>query len=302
MSHKDADARLPKPERRRFLTAAVATGATGILPHASATQAQNDRTPSTRSVISPSARLAAAETGAVSAGPATSGPFASDFMTDVIKSLDIDYVTANPASSLRGLHESLINYGSDVRPKFLTCTHEEASVAIAHGYFKIAGKPLLVLCHGVVGLQHACMAIYNAWCDRVPVVVISGNDLDASKRPPGVPTLHSVQDGNALVRDFTKWDDTPVSLQHFAQSLVRGFKIATTPPYWSVAILLDTVLHVYLVRYPSGLFFPKFILTSPPQGDLGSVREAARLLAIAELSLFVAFFVSRMADVIRLVV
>ena len=186
MNREEADAPLPKPERRRFLAAAVATGATSILPPASAAPAQNDRTLAAQSVSPPSAQVAAAEAGAVAAGSATSGPFASDFMTDVIKSLDIDYVTANPASSLRGLHESLINYGSDVRPKFLTCTHEEASVAIAHGYFKIAGKPLLVLCHGVVGLQHACMAIYNAWCDRVPVVVISGNDLDASLRRIGV--------------------------------------------------------------------------------------------------------------------
>src|SRR5215472_9740721 len=99
----------------------------------------------------------------------------------------------------------------------------------AHGYFKAAGKPLLTLCHGTVGLQHAAMAIYNAWCDRVPVIVVGGTDLDAAHRPPGVPTVHSAQDINALVRDFTKWDDTPVSLQHFAQSFVRAYKIATTP-------------------------------------------------------------------------
>ena len=108
--------------------------------------------------------------------------------------------------------------------------HEESSVAMAHGYFKVAGKPQMVLCHGTVGLQHATMAIYNAWCDRVPVIVMGGNDLDAAKRPPGVPTFHSAQDINALVRDFTKWDDKPVSLQHFAQSFVRAYKMAMTPP------------------------------------------------------------------------
>ena len=81
------------------------------------------------------------------------------------------------------------------------------------------------------------MAIYNAWCDRVPVIVMGGNDLDAAHRPPGVPTFHSAQDINALVRDFTKWDDTPVSLQHFAQSFVRAYKIAMTPPYGPVMIV-----------------------------------------------------------------
>ena len=164
----------------------------------------------------------------------------SDFMVDVIKSLDIDYLPCNPAQSFRGLHESLINYGRNKKPEFLTCTHEEASVAMAHGYFKIAGKPLLVLCHGTVGLQHAAMAIYNAWCDRVPVIVMGGTDLDASKRPPGVPTFHSAQDINALVRDFTKWDDQPISLPHFAQSFVRAYKLAMTPPHEPVMIALDT--------------------------------------------------------------
>ena len=163
-------------------------------------------------------------------------------MVDVIKSLDIDYVPCNPAQSFRGLHESLINYGGNKKPEFLTCTHEESSVALAHGYFKIAGKPLLVLCHGTVGLQHAAMAIYNAWCDRVPVIVMGGTDLDASKRPPGVPTFHSAQDINALVRDFTKWDDQPVSLQHFAQSFVRAYKLAMTPPHEPVMIALDSGL------------------------------------------------------------
>ena len=160
-------------------------------------------------------------------------------MVDVIKSLDIDYLPCNPAQSFRGLHESLINYGGNKKPEFLTCTHEEASVAMAHGYFKIAGKPLLVLCHGTVGLQHAAMAIYNAWCDRVPVIVMGGTDLDAAKRPPGVPTFHSAQDINALVRDFTKWDDQPVSLPHFAQSFVRAYKLAMTPPHEPVMLALD---------------------------------------------------------------
>ena len=178
----------------------------------------------------PSARVAAAETGAPAAAPAK-GRVGSDFMVDVIKSLDIDYVPSNPASSFRGLHESLLTYGGNKKPEFITCMHEESSIGIAHGYFKISGKPLIALCHGTVGLQHATMAIYNAWCDRVPVIVLGGNDLDAAKRPPGVPTIHAAQDIGSLVRDFTKWDDNPVSLPHFAESFVRAYKIAMTPPH-----------------------------------------------------------------------
>src|SRR6202165_4883313 len=106
----------------------------------------------------------------------------SDFMVDVIKSLDIDYVCANPGSSFRGLHESIINYGGNSNPELITCCHEESSVAMAHGYAKIEGKPLLAVVHGNIGLQHASMAIFNAYADRVPIYIIVGNIADATKR------------------------------------------------------------------------------------------------------------------------
>ena len=227
-------------------------------------------------------------------------------MVDVIKTLDIKYLPSNCASSFRGIHESLINYGNNKMPEFLTCTHEESAVGMAHGYFKIAGKPLLTLCHGTVGLQHASMAIYNAWCDRVPVIVMGGNDLDAAHRPPGVPTFHSAQDINALVRDFTKWDDTPVSLQHFAQSLVRAYKISMTPPYGPVMISLDAGLQQEPVKShgSSGekLYIPKYTPTSPPQGDTSAVREAAKLLANAERPVIVVDRAARTQNGVRLLV
>ena len=196
----------------------------------------------------------------------------------------------------------MINYGGNKKPEFLTCTHEESSVAMAHGYFKIAGKPLLVLCHGTVGLQHAAMAIYNAWCDRVPVIVIGGNDLDAAKRPPGVPTFHSAQDIDALVRDFTKWDDQPVSLQHFAQSFVRAYKLAMTPPHEPVMIALDAGLQEETVRDRAKLTIPRYVPTAPPQGDGNAVREAARLLANAERPVIVADKCARTANGVKLLV
>jgi acetolactate synthase I/II/III large subunit len=174
---------------------------------------------------------------------------------------------------------------------------------MAHGYFKVAGKPLLTLCHGTVGLQHAAMAIYNAWCDRVPVLVVGGNDLDAARRPPGVPTIHSAQDINALVRDFTKWDDTPVSLEHFAQSFVRMYKIATTPPYGQVMMSLDAGLQQEPIRENNAkLYIPRFVSSSPPQGDSGAVREAARLLASAERPVIVVDRAARTPTGIKLLV
>ena len=82
----------------------------------------------------------------------------SDFMVDVIRSLGIEYCAANPGSSFRGIHESIVNYAGNKMPELLTCLHEESSAAMAHGYAKIEGKPMMIMVHGTVGLQHASMA------------------------------------------------------------------------------------------------------------------------------------------------
>jgi acetolactate synthase-1/2/3 large subunit len=136
----------------------------------------------------------------------------------------------------------MINYGNNTKPEILTCTHEEIAVAMAHGYAKMEGKPMSMMCHGVVGLQHAAMALYNAWCDRVPVYVMIGNIVEADKRAPGAEWVHAALDPAALVREFLKWDDQPASLQHFAESAVRAYKIATTPPMGPVLLSLDAEL------------------------------------------------------------
>src|SRR5882757_6986562 len=299
----------PSVSRRKFLSGAAVAGAAvtaqGASPATSfAAPAPNPMEPARLpSALPPSAKVAAAEVGTPQEPKRGNGPAGSDFMVDVIKSLDIEYLPSNPASSFRALHESLINYGGNKKPEFLTCTHEESAVAMGHGYFKASGKPLLTLCHGTVGLQHATMGIYNAWCDRVPVIVVGGNDLDAAHRPPGVPTFHSAQDINSLVRDFTKWDDTPVSLQHYAQSFVRAYKIAMTPPYGPVAISLDAGLQQEPIHENGEkLYIPRYVASAPPQGDTGAVKEAARLLANAQNPVIVADRAARTENGIRLLV
>jgi thiamine pyrophosphate-dependent acetolactate synthase large subunit-like protein len=150
-------------------------------------------------------------------------------MVDVLKSLDFEFIAANPGSSFRALQESFINYGKNSKPEWITCMHEEASVAMGEGYANVEGKPLLVLAHGTVGLQHAAMGIYNAFAGRTPVYIVLGNTLDATERRPGAEWSHSVQDAAAMVRDYTKWDDTPQSLGHFAESAVGA---AFASPSW----------------------------------------------------------------------
>ena len=163
----------------------------------------------------------------------------SDFMTDVLKTVGLQYVAINPAAGFRSLHESLVNYGANKNPEILTCLHEESAAGVAHGYAKAAGKPMGVMLHGTVGLQHGSMALYNAWCDRVPMIVFAGNGIDADTRRPGVEWIHSAQDPVALVREFVKWDDQPASLQHFAESTVRAYKYAMTAPMAPVVVCVD---------------------------------------------------------------
>ena len=214
-------------------------------------------------------------------------------MVDVFKSLQFEYVASNPGSSFRGLHESIINYGGNADPEFITCCHEESAAAIAHGYAKIEGKPMAVLVHSDVGLQHASMAIFNAYCDRVPMYVIVGNTLDATQRRPGVEWDHSVEDAAALVRDFVKWDDLPVSLLHFAESAVRAYKIATTTPTMPVLLVADASLQEDPIAPDAMLRIPKLVTAMPPQGDSESVSAAARLLVAAQNPVIIAGRVAR---------
>jgi len=171
-------------DRRGFLKGA-AVGAAALVATPAAPEAQ-PAPPRTGTPLTSSVQLAA-DTGDVS--PRVSSRIienpGSDFMVDVIKTLGFEYVALNPGSSFEGLHESIINYGNNKSPELLTCCHEESSVAMAHGFAKIEGKPMMAMLHGIIGLQHASMAIYNAYADRVPVYIIVGNWMDGATRANG---------------------------------------------------------------------------------------------------------------------
>jgi len=266
-------------DRRNFLKTAAAGSMATLVANTGAASAQTPPPPRT---MAPMMSKEAETENPRTAEVLTTDRPGSDFMVDVIKSLGIEYICANPGSSFRGLQESVVNYGGNKSPEFVTCCHEESAVGMAHGYAKIEGKPLGVFAHSTVGLQHAAMAIFNAYCDRVPVYIVLGNTLDATKRRPGVEWDHSVEDAAAMVRDYTKWDDLPISLTHFAESAVRAYKIAMTPPCMPVLLVADAELQENPLGENSGLRIPKLTLPAPPQGDSGAVAEAARLLTAAE--------------------
>jgi len=266
--------------RRNFLKgASLAGAAAAMVPPATAHAIP--AAPETRKAAIPGPRQIAAETMAPAADPVNQTSSGGDFMVDVLNSLGIEYLAINCASSYRGLHEAAVNHANN-KPEILTCVHEDIAVHIAQGYAKMAGRPMAMACHGVVGLQHATMAIYNAWCDRVPVIVLGGNIMEADKRAPGAEWVHSGVDIGQIVREFTKWDDQPASLQHFAESAVRAYKIATTPPMGPVFLALDAELQENPIRNAKSLRIPKFEPVTPPQADSGAIAVAAKMLVEAQ--------------------
>ena len=277
--------RSTKVPRRDFMKSAAVAGAAIAAP-ASVVDAQ--RTIGSR--MAPRAGAVPIVTQTAETTPPSDGRVltqdssGSDFMIDVMQSLDIPYVFANPAATFRGLQESVINHGGNTNPEFITCVHEEQSAAMAHGYFKVEGKPAAIMAHSVVGLQHASMAIYNAFVDRVPIYVMLGNIMDARMRITSDQWYHSVQDPAVMVRDYIKWDDEPVSLQHFAESAVRAYQIAMTPPIGPVVLTVDAEMAERPIPEADQghLSIPTLVRPTPPQGDRAAVREVARLLVEAE--------------------
>jgi thiamine pyrophosphate-dependent acetolactate synthase large subunit-like protein len=283
--------------RRKFL--ATTAGAAALAASVKPSKAQAPARPG----VEPNAATRQAETSTpIVTEILTNENPGSDFMVDVLKSIGFEYVCANPGSSFRGLQESIVNYGANRAPEFITCCHEEAATAMAHGFAKVEGKPLAVLVHGTVGAQHAAMAIYNAFCDRVPVYLIAGNLANAANRRPGIEWMHSVQDVAAPLRDFLKWDDSPASLTHFAESAMRAYKVAMTPPMMPVLLVADGDLQEDGIELGARPRIPKLTLTAPPQGDSAAVAEAARLLLAAENLVLIADRMARTPAGVKLLV
>ena len=277
----------PKMKRRQFLAGAVAAGP--VMGLAAASRAVATETPPARAAVPAKPQTAGdTKTPAEAQKLVTSNKVGSDFMVDCLQALNIDYVASCPGSTFRGMQESIINYGMNSKPEFITCMHEEASVAMAHGYAKIAGKPLAAMVHGVVGLQHSAMAIYNAFCDQVPAIVLAGNVGQGTQRRPGVEWAHSAHDQAIIVRDYVKWDDQANNLQDFAEGLVRGYDLATTSPMGPVLAVIDADQQEEELEPGRKLFIPKLRTRSQPVGDPNALAEAAKLLAAAENPVIVA--------------
>jgi acetolactate synthase I/II/III large subunit len=218
----------------------------------------------------------------------------SDVMVDAIKACGFRYVSLNPGSSFRGLHDSLVNYGGN-DPELITCNHEKIAVAIAHGYAKASGEPMAVILHDIVGLLQGTMGIYYAYIDRAPVVVFGGTGPMAyDRRRPNIDWIHTANIQGNVVRDYTKWDDQPHSVGSVSESIMRAFRVASAPPQGPVYIALDAGLQEETLN--GNVEAPNFARLSTPTSmgpDPTALRDLAQMLAVAERPVIVAGYAGR---------
>jgi acetolactate synthase I/II/III large subunit len=216
----------------------------------------------------------------------TSGPristaeYGSDLVVETLRMLDVPYVALNPGASFRGLHDSFVNFPGG-GPEMVQCCHEEIAVAVAMGYAHATGKPMAAALHNVVGLQHGSMAIYNAWCERMPMLVLGGTGPMASEqRRNWIDWVHTALVQGNQVRDYVKWDDQPASLPDIVTGLLRAYRIAMTEPKGPVYLCYDLALQEAPIPEPMALpDADRFRPPLPVAPDPDALAEAAGLLA-----------------------
>jgi thiamine pyrophosphate-dependent acetolactate synthase large subunit-like protein len=210
--------------------------------------------------------------------------FGSDVAADTLRALDIPYIALNPGASFRGLHDSLVNRLGNERPTMLLCLHEEHAVAIAHGWAKVTGRAMAAAVHSNVGLMHATMAVFNAWCDRMPVLLIGATGpVDADKRRPWIDWIHTARDQGALIRGYAKWDDQPASPAAAREALVRAKWIAETAPQGPVYVNLDAGMQEAELASPlPALDIARLTPAASSAADPDLVGRAATALAGAK--------------------
>lgn len=224
--------------------------------------------------------------------------FGSDVVADALRATGIPYIALNPGASYRGLHDSLVNYLGNEKPQMLLCLHEESAVAIAHGYAKVTGKAMAAAVHSNVGLMHATMAVFNAWCDRMPMLILGATGpVDAAKRRPWIDWIHTSRDQGALIRGYSKWDDQPASPAAAREAVLRAAWIANTAPCGPTYVNLDAEMQEAKLAEPVAPVDAQRLM--PPVAsapDAGALKKAAELLRNAKKPVILAGRVSRDLD------
>jgi thiamine pyrophosphate-dependent acetolactate synthase large subunit-like protein len=216
----------------------------------------------------------------------------------MLRRLNVGYVALNPGSSFRGLHDSLVNYLGNTDPEMLLCLHEEHAVAIAHGWAKVTGEPMAVILHANVGVMHAAMAIYNAWCDRVPMLILGATGpVDANLRRPWIDWIHTSRDQAAIIRPYVKWDDQPASLDASLTAMARAATATKTAPHAPTYVCFDvSVQEEELSELPNLPDPATYTIPDPPVPSDAQIKTLLEHLERAKNPVFMMGRMSRSAD------
>jgi benzoylformate decarboxylase len=219
----------------------------------------------------------------------------SDVVAEVTRRLDLKYIALVPGASYRGFHDSVVNYLGNENPQMVICLHEEHAVSIADGYGKVTEEPMAVALHANVGLMHASMPIFNAWCDRTPMIIFGATGpVDAHRRRPWIDWIHTSKDQASIVRDYTKWDDQPASPQAAVESVLRANQITRTAPCGPVYICLDVGLQESPLTEQISIPDPARFAPAPsPAAPQASVLEALQAIEKTKFPLILMGRVSR---------
>ncbi len=216
--------------------------------------------------------------------------YGSDAVAELLHRYGFEYAFLNPGSSFRGLHDSLVNYNANVRPKAVLGLHEDVVTAMAQGYATASGRPALCILHNLVGLMHGAMGVFNIYCARMPVVILGGSGpSDIDLRGP-VDYLHSANTQGQVVRDYVKWDNEATTVGGVIDSVLRGYKIANTEPKGPVYIAFDSGLQERKLDAPvevPDVHAPAFQPPAPPAASPEAVARAVDMLVAARFPLVI---------------
>lgn len=207
----------------------------------------------------------------------------SDVIVDLLHQYKMPYAALNPGASYRGLHDSIVNYG-DNYPNMMLCQHEETAVQIAHGYAKASGKPMVAILHNLVGLLHANMAVYYAYVDRAPIFIVGATGpMDESKRRPHIDWIHTANVQGQAVRDYTKWDYQPHSIDGVPESFARAYGVMMTEPQGPIYMCYDAWLQEKPLEHDVPLPPPEAMAVPTPMApEPAALRKVADMLVQAQ--------------------
>tara|TARA_B100002003_G_scaffold236435_1_gene252405 strand:+ start:1402 stop:3180 length:1779 start_codon:yes stop_codon:yes gene_type:complete len=210
--------------------------------------------------------------------PANAPEWGSDLAAELLRRLEVEWIALVPGSSYRGLQDSLVNHLGNRDPQMLVCLHEEHAVAIAHGWAKVTDRAMAAAVHSNVGLMHATMAVYNAWCDRAPLLLFGATGpVDATRRRPWIDWIHTSRDQGALVRPYVKFDEQPGSPAASVEAILRAWQLIHAAPRGPAYICLDVADQERRLETPVAL--PDLARFRPAPAPAAGTSEVAAAVA-----------------------